>query len=249
MKNQSSTKDLISFILKGFSFLLILFASDLAEAKTLKIAIIDTGMTENLGIKVKKCDGLDKDFTNSGLKDYLLHGSIIVALATEGNQNKDYCISTIKLFDKTNSNTLETVEALKYVDAMNFDVVNLSWGGREYNALENFYIKKLLDKGVLLVAAAGNEHTNLRLNCNYFPACYDKRIFVIGSLNSRKEIAKSSNYDSSFYTGNTKDLFVDYYFMAEDLSLYLPNDNKIVVSGSSFAAPQFVNIIIKKLAK
>ena len=87
--------------------------------------------------------------------------------------------------------------ALRYILYIKPNVVNISAGGAGSNPEERYLIKKILDAGIFIVSAAGNESTNLDKGCNYFPACYDSRIIVVGND------APSSNY------GNVVDFVIN----------------------------------------
>jgi hypothetical protein len=64
---------------------------------------------------------------------------------------------------------------------------------------ERLIIKELLNEGVKIVVAAGNEGREIKDNyCNVFPACHDDRIIVVGYKHSPEF---KSNYGK----------FVDYY--------------------------------------
>lgn len=172
-----------------FLSLLILLFSCISYGKTVKIAVIDTGFNMEYKKKVKFCHGEHRDFTNTDLKDRHGHGTNIVGLISKNNQNIDYCIVILKFYNMGESSGLsETINALKYAQKIKVNIINLSLGGKNPSASEKIQILRLLDEGVKIVAAAGNNKNNLDKSCDYYPACYDKRILVIGNK------SKVSNY-------------------------------------------------------
>lgn len=163
------------------------------QNQTVKIVVIDTGYnTENNTLKL--CDqGID--LTGYGLNDNLGHGNNVAHIIADGLKDEDYCIYPIKLFnDKTTSidNFSNAMEMTNNIP--NVDIVNLSYGGSYISYRERYYLRKLLDKGIKVVAAAGNYSDNLDINCNYYPACYDDRIITVGMLGINNLIHKLSNY-------------------------------------------------------
>jgi subtilisin family serine protease len=73
--------------------------------------------------------------------------------------------------------------------------INISGGGPEYSETEYQLIKRALDSGIKIVAAAGNDGHDISIESNrYYPASYDKRITVVGNLAENGSRAPSSNY-------------------------------------------------------
>ena len=120
-------------------------------------------------------------------------------------------------------------EAFEYLLKVKPDVINLSGGGKGRIPKEQRAVKNLLNAGVVIVAASGNEATNLNKNCNYFPACYDKRIIVVGNT------AKSSNYGNKVV----------------DITLDGNNINVLgkVMSGSSQSTAIFTGLLTENLIR
>lgn len=115
-------------------------------------------------------------------------------------------------------------EALEYVNKINPDIIHISAGGLGFILKEEIQINHLLKKNIKIVAAAGNEQMNLDLNCNYYPACYDKRIYVIGNYGNY------SNY------GNV----VDKYINGKDQTGF-----GVTLSGTSQSAAKFTNELLR----
>lgn len=119
-------------------------------------------------------------------------------------------------------------------------VVNLSFGSYSYDTLEHTLIRELSNKGVIIVAAAGNENTSSEC----YPAAYDEAMAVAAVNNSgRKE--KYSNY------GPWIDIAAEGYLSTqiqsigtEEYGLY--REQKItylITGGTSFAAPRVAGLI------
>ncbi len=96
-------------------------------------------------------------------------------------------------------NLNSTVEALKFAVDSNVDVINYSGGGPEAASEELRVLKEAERKGILVVAAAGNEESNIDDKKKaYFPASYGlKNIITVTAHDEDLKILSSSNYGKS----------------------------------------------------
>jgi thermitase len=103
----------------------------------------------------------------------------------------------LKYFDPTskgNDNLKNTVRAIRYAVKMGANVINYSGGGIEPNEDEFSAIKYAQDNGVLVIAAAGNEHSNSDVT-HYYPADYNlSNIISVTAIDSLAHVLKSSNF-------------------------------------------------------
>ncbi len=108
-------------------------------------------------------------------------------------------ILTLKYYNPKASgqdNLNSTIAALRYAVEKNVDIINYSGGGPE-PALEELKILKLAEKkGILVVAAAGNEESNIDIKNNaYYPASYGlKNIITVTAHDQGLKMLNSSNY-------------------------------------------------------
>jgi len=162
--------------------LLLLLVATQVQAKTIKIAVIDTGYN---GPLKHLCSTGHFDFTtqkNRVGEDLIGHGTKIVAAIEANAKNSDYCLLIYKVFG-TNPATPAIVLAIDYALKEKADVLNLSFEGPLPYQYEAKVISKALSRNVKVFVAAGNKNKNLNVNCNVFPACYPlKGLEVIGSL-------------------------------------------------------------------
>lgn len=182
--------------------------------KMFVVAIIDTGIDEELLKTDTFCKEGHKDFTNTGIADRHGHGTHISGLIDQYarnyifSPNKDpkplydiklnYCQIVLKFFNTNDSsvNHLDnTRKALRYAIDMKVDMINYSAGGTESDSKERELVIEALNKGIKVVVAAGNEGSDIDKN-KYYPAMYDSRIYRVGNLSSiaPRAIASSSNY-------------------------------------------------------
>ncbi len=167
----------------------------------------------------KRTNGIDDDkngyvddvhgwsFTskNSDLTDNHGHGTHISGIlgAVGGNGkgisgvSPNVSIMTLKYYDPRSPglNNLEnTVKSIHYAVENGAKIINYSGGGLEFSKEEKTAISKAQKKGILFVAAAGNEKSNSDTN-KYYPADYElNNIISVTALDPNKKILPSSNY-------------------------------------------------------
>jgi subtilisin family serine protease len=160
-------------------------------AKTLTVAVIDTGI-DSSSIDTKLCKFGHKSFTANGdpLQDLHGHGTHVAGLIREHAGNVDFCMVSLQFYADSNTgkqNLVNLRNALQYAINIKVDMINLSGGGPEFNEEEYLLIKQALKNKITVVVAAGNENSDLSLKCDYFPACYDKRLIIVGNLQVVKD--------------------------------------------------------------
>ena len=89
-----------------------------------------------------------------------------------------------------------TVKAINYAIDNGADIINYSGGGRYYSSDEHRAMKRALEKGVIVVAAAGNEMSNVDDEANkYYPASYGlTNIISVAGINASGVKVSSSNW-------------------------------------------------------
>lgn len=176
-----------------------LLAAHSARAASLqiKVAVIDTGFTATVQ-QVPICGMID--FTNSGTikdTDSNRHGSNVAGLIAANAEPASFCLIILKVFNGNRISQRAYTAALNYVLHTKIDFLNLSLQGRGRMAAEITLIKQIINKGTVVVAAAGNEGAVMHKGCDYYPACTDDRIVVVGNVSPRSN------------TGTIVDVIVD----------------------------------------
>lgn len=89
-----------------------------------------------------------------------------------------------------------TIKALQFAVDNNVDVINYSGGGPEASVEELRVLKLAEKKGILVIAAAGNERSNIDDKRHaYYPASYGlSNIITVGAHDDELNIIPSSNY-------------------------------------------------------
>lgn len=183
-------------------------------SKKIVVAVIDTGIADELMQENFLCPDGHKDFTGTSLTDRHSHGSHISGIIDQYAKNKvftnfpnreihttviNYCQIIYKYYDPkatNNDNLINTKKALNAAIEAGVDIINYSGGGVEPDSEEKAIIIKALNKGIIIVAAAGNEKSDIDKH-PYYPAMHDKRIIVVGNLDHSGNIVSSSNYGES----------------------------------------------------
>jgi thermitase len=91
-------------------------------------------------------------------------------------------------------NLKNTVRAIEFAVKNGANIINYSGGGAEFSSAEMMALKTAEEKGILVVAAAGNERSNADVNL-YFPAAYDlNNMLSVTAINQVGQVLPSSNW-------------------------------------------------------
>lgn len=137
------------------------------------------------------------DMTNTTIEDETGHGShcagiMIAAHNTDGVTGvaPEAKIISFKVIGQKNEGTIDAVNlALRRAIDMNVDIINMSLGlVRHPGAEMELLIKEAHEKGIIMVAASGNQNSRV-----LYPARFDEVIAVSG-IDEMEHRAKFSNY-------------------------------------------------------
>ncbi|MCZ0931833.1 MAG: S8 family serine peptidase, partial [Oligoflexia bacterium] len=143
---------------------------------------------------------------NSKIQDYHGHGTHIKGIiAAQGSPRCEIIgvapyvqIMTLKYFEEgadSSHNITNTIKSIEYAVKNGADIINYSGGGPGANQNEKAAIAKAADKGIIFVAALGNEGSKIGEKFKYYPASYKlPNIVSVQSHNDKEERVKSSNY-------------------------------------------------------
>ena len=174
---------------------------------------------------------------NNRLTDNHGHGTHIAGIigAQAGNGkgisgiSPNVSLMVLKYFDPKVPNTdnlKNTVAAIRYAVKMGAHIINYSGGGVEYSQDEFDAVQLAEKKGVLFVAAAGNERSNSDQN-HYYPADYGlKNIISVTAIDPGTEVLASSNYGV---------VTVDIAAPGQNILSCLPNNSYGLMTGTSQA--------------
>lgn len=145
--------------------------------------------------------------------------------------NWEVSLVPIKMLGKTNSGYVsKTIEALEYALANDIDIINASWSGLPYSDIILGLMNKLSEKGVLFIAASGNETGNTHTPVHFFPEFYQVPTVISAAATTKAgEISVMSNWGE-----DVADLAAPGDHV---LSTYFGNKYS-EMTGTSMAAPQ-----------
>lgn len=178
--------------------------------KDVVVAVIDTGiqldhpfLKDNIhvinGNPSKQNFGVDFSSGSSTNTPFDQHGHGTHVAGIVKSVFPEVRILTLKYYNPAASgqaNLAATIRALKYAVDHNVDIINYSGGGPESSQEELKILKEAERKGILIIAAAGNERSNIDEKRNaYYPASYGlSNIITVGAYDDMLNIIPSSNY-------------------------------------------------------
>lgn len=137
-------------------------------------------------------------------------------------------------------NLQNTIQAFQYAIKNGAHIINYSGGGSEFSKEEFKAIREAEAKGILVVAAAGNEKQDTAVQ-PYYPASYDlSNIISVAALTSSKRLVDSSNY------GKNK---IDIAAPGYQIYSTLPNGRYGYMTGTSQATAFVTGVAALTLSK
>lgn len=202
-------------------------AQGFGSGEGVKVAVIDTGVNYNHG-EVRGCFGALKgyDFVLSSdapmdLNGHGTHVAGIVLGANYGVASGAGCFA-LRVLDETGSgNEADAIAALDWAAGHGVDVVNMSFGSPHASSALEDMCYYLADKGVLVVAAAGNDGVGAS-----YPAAFGDSVIAVAAVDRGNRHADFSN------VYGTNDISAPGVAIT---SSYL--DGYATLSGTSMAAP------------
>ena len=163
------------------------------------VAVIDTGVTKVPDLKLTKfVQGYDFVNDKVNANDDNGHGTHVAGTIAQSTNNgygvagiaHEAKIMPLKVLSAGGGGTVADIaEAIEFAADHNADVINMSLGGGGENQLMAKAINYAYDKGVVIIAAAGNENRNAAS----YPARYP-RVISVAATDAAGEKAPYSNY-------------------------------------------------------
>lgn len=159
------------------------------------------------------------------------HGTHIAGIIAAGINNggvvgvsPNVRIVPLKFISGNTGYTSDAIRAIEYCKKAGIEIVNISWGGSDYNPA---LLEAMKNCSITFICAAGNAGKNIDTSAVY-PAAFDlPNIVTVSANDSRGQLASFSNY------GNEVDV------SAPGVNIYstLPDNKYGYLSGTSMAAP------------
>ena len=205
---------------------------------SVKVAVIDSGIDslhEDLAGKVKNV----KNCTDSRTSDDLFgHGTHVAGIISANTNNKigvagvgyDISLMNAKALSDNGSGYYSWIaDCIIWSADQGASVINMSLGGTDYSQMLEDAINYARDKGVVIVAAAGNSNSN----GFFYPAAYSQ-VLSVAATDDNDGKASFSNF------GNWVDVAapgVSILSILPSHSNYFKTKNYGYLSGTSMAAP------------
>lgn len=202
------------------------------SGKEVTIGILDTGLSDFMQEKLK--DKIYKPYNvlsrNKNITDTIGHGTKVTSIicSEEVGIAKSAKVIPVVICDssgRTNSNYL--AEGIRYATSKGANIINISMGSFIYNEDVKKSVEEAVQKGVIIVAAAGDYNEERIL----YPARYDNVISVVAQ-SKLKRLYKNANYSND----------VDACIPGEDIEV-ISLDGKEIMEGSSIATALYTSII------
>ncbi len=212
------------------------------QKKQVIVAVIDTGVDPNHPFLIKniftyngqlsnKNYGIDFSYKNKGKNipiDKHGHGTHISGIIKQTFPSVK--LLTLKYYGINapgHINLKSSIEALRYAVSKNIDIINYSGGGPDKSKEELKLLKLAEKKGIMVVAASGNDSKNLdKLGNSYYPANYNlNNIISVTAHDEKLNILRTSNYGKK----------VDIAAPGKNIISSLPNGYSGYLTGTSQA--------------
>ena len=219
-----------------------------AAGKGIKVAVIDSGVEKNHAELKGKTTALNTYATPwNGAADNDGHGTHVSGIIAAKKNNgaggagiaNNATIISIKALESNpitwgcGGDTASIIKALNTAVSKGARVINMSLSGNYYDALYEETVNKAVNKGVVVVVAAGNDTKQLstsKISTNYYsPACFENAITVSATNTGATTIAKFSNYGNGI---------IDIAAPGTDIYSSIPENDFVCMSGTSQATPQ-----------
>ncbi len=171
----------------------------ISERGTAPVAVLDSGLDPTAGLNDAVVASYDATRSSTNLSDSLGHGTQMALIAsgyvdpfggtrTVGEQAVP--IIAIRAFDDDgNTTNFQMFESIEYALAQGAKVLNLSWNSPNASGFMEEAIRAAQDKGIIVVAAAGNEP----LGRPVYPAAFPG-VIAVAAADQNGRIWESSNY-------------------------------------------------------
>lgn len=165
--------------------------------------IPDNGIDDDNNGYIDDYYGWNAALKNGNPMDKFFHGTHVAGIigASSNNEigivgiNWKVSLIPIKFVDDEGGGSTETaIRAIDYAVLRGVKIINASWGGPKSSPLLEEVISRCRDKGILFIAAAGNETTDNDKVPSY-PANYQlDNIISVASIDLHKDLSWFSNW-------------------------------------------------------
>ncbi|MFF2286127.1 S8 family serine peptidase [Peribacillus butanolivorans] len=209
-------------------------------SKEMVVAIIDDGIDRNHeDLKGKIDHPYDAVRNRKNIVPAGEHGTHIAGIIA-GSANNDLGgtgvapnikIMPINVFKGEYADTADIIEAIHYAVQQGADIINMSLGDTRYSEALNKAVQEAYSKGLMIVAAAGNEGDMGKSVQRVYPAAFS-HVISVAATDSKDKRTSYSNYHST----------VDIAAPGDYILSTLPNNRYGWMSGTSMATPMVAGV-------
>jgi len=183
------------------------------------VAVIDTGLdAEHRDLRSSLWTSPEGDSFGE-FDDNVGHGTHVSGIISS-------ICNSVSIMPLKYNNFAGTLRAIRYAIDHGANIINYSGGGKGYSAEEYSLLKEAESKGIILVAAAGNDGEDISKD-PYYPAAYGlSNIISVAATDHENSLIRESNYGEN----------VDIAAPGLDIYSSLPGNNYGYLSGTSQAA-------------
>lgn len=209
-------------------------------SKELTVAIIDDGIDRNHeDLKGRIVNAYDTIRNRKHIVPKGEHGTHIAGIIAGSANNgiggtgvaPNVKLMPINVFDGEYADTADIIDAIHYAVQQKANIINMSLGDTSYSESLNKAVQEAYKKGVLIVAAAGNEGDMGKNVQRVYPAAFS-HVISVAATNSSDKRPSYSNYHST----------VDIAAPGDDILSTLPNGKYGWMSGTSMATPMVAGV-------
>ncbi|MFS0765106.1 S8 family serine peptidase [Peribacillus phoenicis] len=209
-------------------------------SKELIVAIIDDGIDRNHeDLKGRIVNAYDTIRNRKHIVPKGEHGTHIAGIIAGSANNgiggtgvaPNVKLMPINVFDGEYADTADIIEAIHYAVQQKANIINMSLGDTSYSEALNKAVQEAYKKGVLIVAAAGNEGDMGKNVQRVYPAAFS-HVISVAATDSRDKRPGYSNYHST----------VDIAAPGDDILSTLPYGKYGWMSGTSMATPMVAGV-------
>ena len=230
------------------------------NGRGIKVAIMDTGIYKHCGFNqdnIKKGISISNGNVSTNTVDSHGHGTAIASIIAGkyNKNNRQYkgiaygsTIIPIKIFSDVSGLDKDFKKGINYAISQNADVINMSLGFDQGNTLIKNSILSAAKKGIIMVAAAGNDG----IQNPTIPALYANHKKVKGMMLSVVSADMNGNMnhfgmDQDLSASNKCGTTKEYCISAPGNNIFTygveHKDSFMITSGTSMSVPQVVSAI------
>ncbi len=204
-------------------------------SSSITVAVVDTGVAAHSFLSGRVVSGYDYIENDSDPTDYNSHGTHVAGTIVDCTPGLNVYIMPVRVLGTDGGGTDTTVGlGIRYAADHGASVVNLSLGGGHSNYLDES-VRYAINKGVTVVAAAGNDYSDTVYSC---PAHMTEPI-VVGAVDSNDVKAAFSNIGNS----------VDVVAPGVGITSCVPSGDYATYDGTSMATPHISAVAAMLLLK